>query len=398
MGSKKICDVKGIKAAGVAAGIKKNGKKDVALIVSELPANAVGVFTVNRVKAAPVLISQAHLQSGKARAIIMTSGNANAATGEEGRNIARTLCEHAAELIGCAPEEVLIAQTGLIGIPLDGKIAAAGVKKAFDELSDKGSDHAAEAIMTTDTKPKHSSQELLVGNQRILIAGIAKGAAMLSPSMATMLASIVTDAAVTNEVMDYALRSAMHDSFHAMVVDGCRSTNDTVFLLANGAAGNKIIDSILQPEYRLFEDAVSNVCKDLARQMAADAEGAGKFLTMRVQGAADKSEAMLAAKAVVSSALVKCSLAGENAYWGRVLSELGASGAEFNPDTVEIRYGDFIVCKNGMAYAHDEEQVDAYMRTREITITATIGSGKGEAEAYGCDLTHAYVDENMGKS
>ena len=395
---KKICDVKGFKAAGIQAGIKVSGKKDVALIVSDISANAAGVFTTNKVKAASVILSQKNLQGAKVRAVIMSSGNANAATGKEGMQAVEAMCQSAALNIKCDSSEILIAQTGLIGIPMNKEVAVKGVEKAFAALSAAGSDDAAEAIMTTDTKPKHASESLKVGNKEALIAGIAKGAAMLSPSMATMLATVVTDVAIEKDVMDYALRASMDDSFHSMVVDGCRSTNDTVLLLANGAAGNASINSIKHPEYKKFEAALSKVCKSLAMQMAADAEGSSKFLIMKVSGAANKEEARLAARGVVSSALVKCSLAGETTYWGRVISELGASGAEFNPDDVEIKYGDIVVCKNGMAFEHDEKAAEAHVKERTIVISARIGNGRGEAEAYGCDLTHAYVDENMGKS
>jgi glutamate N-acetyltransferase/amino-acid N-acetyltransferase len=394
----KICDVKGFKASGVAAGIKTSGKKDVAFIVSDFPANAAGVFTSNKVRAASVILSQKHLQSDKIKAVLMTSGNANAATGKAGLKTVEAMCKEASANLRCKPEEILVAQTGLIGIPLDEEVAVKGVKKAFLELSVEGSDAAAEAIMTTDTKPKHAAQAIKVSGKDVLIAGIAKGAAMLSPSMATMLATVVTDLSIAKDVMDYALRAAMIDSFHSMVVDGCRSTNDTVFLLANGSAENSLIDSILHPDYKAFETALSNVCKSLAMQMAGDAEGSNKFLIMKVSGAANKFEARLAAKAVVSSTLVKCSLAGENAYWGRVISELGASGADLNPEEVEIHYGNILICKNGIAHPYDENAAKEYMSGRDIVISAKIGNGKGEAEAYGCDLTHAYVDENMGKS
>lgn len=395
---KRICDVAGYQAAGVVAGIKSSGKKDLALIYSELPAKGAAVFTTNLVKAAPVLVSQEHIGGGTFRAVVMSSGNANAATGEEGVETVREMCKIAAAELKCLPREVLIAQTGLIGVTLDREAALSGVKKAAAALSSTGSNDAAEAIMTTDTKPKHAAFTFEAGGREVTLAGIAKGAAMLSPSMATMLALVVSDVAVAKEVMDHALRAAMEDSFHVMVVDGSRSTNDTVFLLANGEAKNPLIDSIKHPDYRNFEIALTETCKALAMQMAADAEGATKFFKMRVVGARNKAAAQRAARSVVSSVLVKCSLAGENAYWGRVISELGASGVDFDPNEVEIKYGDFTVCKNGMAFAHDEDPVRRYMSGREIIVTAKIGDGQGDGEAYGCDLTHAYLDENMAKS
>mgnify|MGYP001320416219 CR=1 FL=1 len=396
--NKKICDVRGIKAAGIAAGIKSTGRKDAAVVVSEVPAKAAAVFTINRVKAAPVQISQKHLLSDYARAVILTSGNANAATAEEGLRTAEEMCKQAAQILECDSEEILIAQTGLIGIPLDRNTAINAVTKALAEVSSQGSNDAAEAIMTTDTKQKHASVEINLAGKTALLAGIAKGAAMLSPSMATMLALVVTDAQVEKQVLDHALKAAMNDSFHSMIVDGSRSTNDTVFLLANGLANNNAIDSTQHSDYKVFAEALAAVCQSLAKQMASDGEGATKFLTMRVRGASDKENAKIAAKAVVGSLLVKCSLAGENVYWGRVISELGASGAEFDPNLVEIKYGDITVCKHGTAAKFDEQAAAEYMRGSDIVITAYLGNGQGSAEAYGCDLTHAYVDENMSKS
>jgi len=393
-----VCLAKGYKATGVSAGIKASGKPDLALIVSDKLASAAGVFTSNRVKAAPVLVSQEHLRVPEIKAVVMSSGNANAATGQDGIDACKQMCAEVARGLSCKPEEVLIAQTGLIGIPFKTSVALAGISSALLQLEDEGSEKAAQAIMTTDTKPKNHEVFFDLNGVKVSVGGIAKGAAMLSPSMATMLALVTSDASVSPSILHQALVEALEDSFHSMSVDGCQSTNDTVFLLANGASGAKKIDSADSSEYRAFAAAVSEVCKSLAKQMAADAEGSSKFLIMEVVGAKSKRDAKLAAMGVVRSTLVKCSLAGQNSYWGRVISELGASGADFDPNDVEISYGPYKICEKGMALEHDTAAVEKYMLQREIEITAKIGSGPGHAKAYGCDLTHAYVDENMGKS
>ncbi|MCO6432411.1 MAG: bifunctional glutamate N-acetyltransferase/amino-acid acetyltransferase ArgJ [Deltaproteobacteria bacterium] len=393
-----VCLATGFLAAGESCGIKSSGKKDVAVIVSESPADAAAVFTRNKVVAAPIIVSKRHLQNRRARAVIISSGNANAATGEQGIRVAERMCDQVAASIGCSPKEVLIAQTGLIGIPLDEQLAVDAAAKVSGKVAVGGGMDAAEAIMTTDTRPKLAHASFEHEGITVTVSGMAKGAAMLSPSMATMIALIVSDASVDPAVLQGALDAAVQDSFHMMSVDGCTSTNDTVFFLANGASAAPRISSKGTAAYEQFAQAVRSVCISLAQQMAGDGEGSTKFLTMTVTGARSVSDARRAARAVTQSLLVKCSLAGENAYWGRVLSELGASGAEFNPANVEIRYGEHLVCSAGVACPHDENAVDEYMRGREIVITADLASGPHQATAWGCDLTHGYVDENMAKS
>ena len=393
------CYPKGFKAAGVAAGIKTNGNKDLSVLVSESPAVAAGVFTKNLVKAAPVVLSIENLsKSASASAIVFSSGNANAATGEQGMQVAKSMCAACAEKLSVPESQVLIAQTGLIGIPLDEKTAVSGVSKAMAELSADAGKEAAEAMMTTDTVPKLFGTDVEVSGKTIKVGGMAKGAAMLAPSMATMLGVVTTDANLSAETAKQILSEAMEESFHSMVVDGCTSTNDTVFLLANGESGASEINGKDSPGYKEVASAVTAACKDLAKQMAKDGEGATKFLTMKVEGAASSSDAKLASKAVVSSLLVKCSLAGEGQYWGRVIAELGASGASFDPNEVDIYYGSHLVCKGGLEHAHDELAVANLMKEKDITITAKLAAGNSSWEAYGCDLTHAYVDENMGNS
>jgi glutamate N-acetyltransferase/amino-acid N-acetyltransferase len=389
---------RGFSAAGVAAGIKSNGKPDTALIVSDRPAHAAGVFTTNAVKAASVKVSRRHLADGAPmRAIVFTSGNANASTGEAGYLAAQELCRAAAAAIGCDAANVLIGQTGLIGKPFSAEIGAKGVMLAAGELSPGGAPAAARAMMTTDTKPKLAFSAL--GDEcGSTMTGLAKGAAMLCPSMATMLAAVVTDADADAAVLRRALEEAVSESFHMMIVDGCRSTNDTVVVLANGASGAPKITAAKGPRYDSLVRALTEVCTSLAMQMAGDAEGATKFFKVHVRNAATREDARLAARGVVGSALVKCSLAGEVAYWGRVISELGASGAVLDPDTIDIAYGPYTICRASEACENDECAVEAYLKNRELAITCDLHCGSFEATAYGCDLTHGYVDENMGKS
>ena len=393
-----VCAPKGFKASGVAAGIKDGETRDVALVYSEKPASAAAVFTTNLVKAAPVLISQDRIKNRKAQAIVFSSGNANAATGEDGLAVAQMMTEHVANKFEIPAEEVLIAQTELIGIPLDPDVAGQGVLTAIDALSENGGKEAAEGIMTTDTYPKYASTKFQLDGKEVTVGIIAKGVAMLAPSMATMLAALTTDADVSADVLDQILRLAVQNSFHSVVVDGCQSTNDTVFALANGASGAPSISSTNSEGYKELLAAISNLCLQMAKEMAQDAEGGAKFITIRVTGAANDSDARKATLKVAGSILVKCAVAGECAYWGRVISELGASGAQFDPNKVSISFGGVENCKNGVALSHDETAIQNHMQGADIFIEADLGAGDCEAFAYGSDLTHEYLDINMEKS
>ncbi len=392
-----VCAPQGFRAGGVAAGIKPDGALDCAAVVSDTEAAAAGVFTRNLVKAAPVLVSQTHLADPHARAAVFSSGNANAATGSQGVRVAEAMCAEAASVVGCKTSDVLIAQTGLIGFPMDVEIAAAGAHEAAAAAVPDGGPLAAEAMLTTDTVTKSSVVELDIGGAVVTVAGMAKGAAMLAPSMATMLAILTTDAAVVPEALQTALTAALDNSFHAVVIDA-QSTNDTVFALANGASGAAEISGAGSPGYAEFAVAVAAVCRELAMAMVNDSEGATKFLTMSVSGAASEADARIAARAVCASPLVKCSLAGEDPYWGRVLSELGASGALVDPDKVAVTYGGHAVYANGEPQDHDAGEVGAHMAGDRIAIGADLGAGSHSATMYGSDLTHEYVDENMGTS
>lgn len=397
-----VTAIPGFEAAGIAAGIKASGDPDLALVATadRRPVTAAGVFTTNLAVAAPVQVSRAHLVDGRAAAVVLSSGNANAATGEAGRADARRMCELTATGLGVATTDVLVCSTGLIGIPMPMAPVEAGIPRLVAELAagpDAGH-RAARALMTTDTVPKESLADADLGDGRHLhVGGMAKGAAMLAPAMATMLAVLTTDAVVEAEVLHRALERAVQDSFNALIVDACTSTNDTVLVLANGAAGGPPVGPNGHAHHALVE-TLTAVCDDLARQMAADAEGATKLATLTVRGARSSDEARRAARAVASSQLVQCSLYGSDPYWGRVLSELGASGAYLEPERVEISYNGVTVCRHGIAAIHDETALRASMAGRDIAIVADLHLGRGEAQVRFTDLTHAYVDENMGTS
>jgi glutamate N-acetyltransferase/amino-acid N-acetyltransferase len=397
-----VTAVPGFHAGGLASGIKESGASDLAMVatVDGAPVTAAGVFTRNLVAAAPVQVTRQHLADGRAAAVILNSGNANAATGEQGRRDARRMCELTGQAVGCAPSDVLVCQTGLIGIPMPMDPVEAGVPKLGAQL---GTDAAAglaaaQAMMTTDTVPKLTQQTVDLAGREARIGGMAKGAAMLAPAMATMLAVLVTDAAVAPAPLTRALQTAVANSFNALVVDACQSTNDTVLVLANGAAGNEPVVATNGLAYVALVEALTAACADLAHQMATDAEGATKCVTLHVRGARNDHEARRAARQVASSQLVQCSLYGKDPYWGRILSELGVSGAVFDPEHVTIAYDRVVVCEHGIAAAHDVDAVTKAMEPRDLTITCDLHHGNGEATMLFTDLTHAYVDENMGTS
>jgi glutamate N-acetyltransferase/amino-acid N-acetyltransferase len=391
----------GFVAAGTASGIKPSGKPDLALVVAadRQPVTAAGTFTSNLVAAAPVQVSRRHLTaSGAAVAVILNSGNANAATGAPGLAVSEETCSLVAAELGCDAGAVLVCSTGLIGIPMPvdpiraavpGLVAALGSDAAAGRA-------AATAIMTTDTHPKEAvATAHLADGTTVTVGGMAKGAAMLSPAMATMLAVITTDAALSPAHLKAALQSAVDGSFNAMLTDASRSTNDTVITLASGQARPEPLSGA---DLDAFTEALTTVCRSLSDQMAGDAEGATKFVRIHVRGARSDQDARTHARAVATSQLVKCSLYGCDPYWGRVLSEMGASGAYLDPDRTDIAYNGIIVCVGGVAAAHDADAVAATMSKRDIEISCDLNLGDGAATVTTVDLTPAYIDENMGTS
>jgi len=392
-----VTAAEGFVAAGGSVGIKAGGAADLAVVATDdgRPVPAAGVFTANLATAAPVQVSRAHLAAtgGSAAGVVLTSGNANAATGQPGVAAAERLCQLLADGVGATTEEVLVCQTGLIGVPfplaeVDPRVA--GVVASRSATEDAGV-AAAEAIMTTDTVRKEAvATGPTTAGGRFTVGGMAKGAAMLAPNMATMLAVVTTDAAADADVLLRVLRAAVVPSFNAMSVDGCTSTNDTVLLLASGRAGPVAADAL--------EAAVTEVCTSLAGQMAADAEGATKVGHVTVTGATSDADAHRAARQVADSLLVKTSLNGEDPYWGRVVSELGSAGVPFDLDRVSVAYGGVAVCVGGVAADHDAASVAAHMAGRDIRIDCDLGLGAGSGTALFTDLGYGYIDENRTTS
>jgi glutamate N-acetyltransferase/amino-acid N-acetyltransferase len=383
---------KGFVASGVAAGIKPSGDPDLSLVATAdgKPVPAAAVFTDNKMTAAPVLTSQAHLTrtNGHAAAVILNSGNANAATGAPGRADAQAMCATAAEGLGCDPHEVLVCSTGLIGIPLPIDLILAGIPQAIAARTPDGGPQAAEAIRTTDTHAKQTVQQ--VEGSDALVGGMAKGAAMLSPNMATMLAVLTTDAEATPGQLLEILRAGVSTSFNVLMTDACRSTNDTVILLASGKAG--------PVDEGALAEAVGRACADLALQMAGDAEGATKVVKLTVSGAASDADAESGARQIARSALCKCSWYGQDPYWGRLASEVGSAGIEFDQERVSASYGGIEVAAGGVSIPHDEAAVAAHMAQRELVIGVDLGLGEGTFTVLTNDLTHEYIDENTGGS
>jgi len=375
----------GFRAAGVAAGIKESGNPDVAVVINDGPsAAAAGVFTSNRVKAAPVLWSRQVLAGGTVRAVVLNSGGANACTGPAGFQDTHRTAEHLAGLLDVGAGEIAVCSTGLIGerLPLDRLLA--GVTAATKAASRQGGNAAADAIRTTDTVPKTCSVE----KSGYRIGGMAKGAAMLAPGLATMLVVLTTDAKLPPADLDAALREAVRTTFDRLDSDGCMSTNDSVLLLASGMAE-------IVPDSAEFTDLLTDACADLAAQMQADAEGASKAITIEVTSAATEDDAVEVGRAVARSNLLKCAIGGEDPNWGRVLAAVGTTRAGFEPDQLSVAINGVWVCKSG---APGEDRSAADLRPKEVTITVDLAAGEHTASILTTDLTAAYVHENSAYS
>ncbi|MEU2717453.1 bifunctional glutamate N-acetyltransferase/amino-acid acetyltransferase ArgJ [Streptomyces sp. NPDC007205] len=380
-----VTAAKGFTAAGIAAGIKENGNPDLALVVNNGPRRAAaGVFTSNRVKAAPVLWSEQVMKGGQVSAVVLNSGGANACTGPKGFQDTHATAEKAAEALGRGAIEVAVCSTGLIGVLLPMDKLLPGVETAAAQLSEYGGEKAAIAIKTTDTVHKTS----VVTKDGWTVGGMAKGAGMLAPGLATMLVVLTTDADLDNETLDKALRAATRVTFDRVDSDGCMSTNDTVLLLASGASG-------ITPEYEEFAAAVTQVCDDLGRQLIGDAEGASKDIKVEVVNAASEADAVEVGRSIARNNLLKCAIHGEDPNWGRVLSAIGTTQAAFEPDQLNVAINGVWVCKNG-SVGEDREKVD--MRYREVHIVADLAAGTETATIWTNDLTADYVHENSAYS
>jgi len=395
-----ICAPKGFRAGAIACGIKASAKKrDLALIYSERPCTAAGVFTTNKVKAASVLVSQEHIENHTLRAVIANSGNANACTGEDGLDAARKMASLIAARFEIDPTQVAVASTGVIGKPFPIDIIEKNIGNLVASLRDDVEGHAAalEAIMTTDIRKKETSVEIEIDWKPVRLGGIAKGSGMIHPNMATMLCFITTDAAIAPEFLDSCLRSAVQRSFNRITVDGDTSTNDMVIIMANGEAGNPpLTDS--SPGAELLAGALESLCINLARATARDGEGATKLITVTVFGTEDEETAEILAKSVASSSLVKAACFGADANWGRILCSMGYSGADFDPDEVDVSFasseGEIQVCCGGESLPFSEEAAKKILMQDDIEIRIKAGEGYGSATAWGCDLTYDYVKIN----
>ncbi|GAA3154909.1 bifunctional glutamate N-acetyltransferase/amino-acid acetyltransferase ArgJ [Streptomyces echinatus] len=380
-----VTAAKGFTAAGIAAGIKENGNPDLALVVNDGPRRAAaGVFTSNRVKAAPVLWSEQVLKSGQVSAVVLNSGGANACTGPKGFQDTHATAEKAAEALGRGAVEIAVCSTGLIGVLLPMDKLLPGIETAAAQLSEHGGEKAAIAIKTTDTVHKTS----VVAKNGWTVGGMAKGAGMLAPGLATMLVVLTTDADLDNDALDTALRAATEVTFDRVDSDGCMSTNDTVLLLASGASG-------ITPGHEEFADAVRQVCDDLGRQLIRDAEGASKDIKVEVVNAATEEDAVEVGRCIARNNLLKCAIHGEDPNWGRVLSAIGTTRAAFEPDQLNVAINGVWVCKNG-SVGEDRELVD--MRYREVHIVADLAAGTETATIWTNDLTADYVHENSAYS
>lgn len=394
-----VTAAKGFQAAGIYAGIKKD-KKDMALIYSEVPCVAAGTFTTNIVKAAPVKWDMDVVYNYQnAQAVIANSGVANACTGEEGMGYCRDTAEVAGKLLHIDPKAVLVASTGVIGKQLPMEPIKEGIKKMVPLLSEsiEAGTLAAESIMTTDTVKKEVAVTLEIGGKTVTIGGMCKGSGMIHPNMCTMLSFVTTDAAISKEMLQKALSADIKDTYNMVSVDGDTSTNDTVLLLANGMAGNPIISEENQ-DYKLFLEALNYVNTCLAKKIAGDGEGATALFEVRVTGAQSKEQAVTLSKSIITSSLTKAAIFGHDANWGRILCAMGYSGADFDPEKVDLFFeseaGKLQIIENGVALDYSEEEATAILSKQEVTAIADIKMGGESATAWGCDLTFDYVKIN----
>lgn len=384
---------RGFAAAGIRAGIKKSGNLDLALIYTEKKAALAGTFTQNKVAAAPVIYDREVVATGSGHAIIANAGCANACTGEQGLKDAREMAAAAAEALGCRADDVIVGSTGIIGVNLPMDKVTAGIKKIVGELSDMGSEDANRAIMTTDTKPKACSCSLVLGGKEVRLGAICKGSGMIRPNMATMLCYITTDAAITAPLLQKAVSGAVEYSFNMVSVDGDMSTNDSCVCLANGEAGNPLIDSE-NDDYDAFAARLKEICIGLAQRMAADGEGATKLITVKVAGARTFPEAKATAMAVAQSPLVKTAFFGEDPNWGRVICAVGYADAPMVPEKTIVRFGDVVVFDKGLGAKFDEGKLRQVMSRHDITIGVELGLGDAEATVWTCDFSYEYVKIN----
>ncbi len=394
-----VCAAQGFRAGGIHCGVKATSspdKKDLALILSEKECTAAGVYTLNRVKAAPIYVTMDHLEKGTAWGVVANSGNANACCPGSHEN-AEAMCAAAASATGREAADFIVASTGVIGQPINIGAIKMGMPELAAALRSDGSEDAVHAIMTTDTVEKETAVSFTVGGREARLGAIAKGSGMIHPNMGTMLCFITTDCAITHEMLEDALREVVARTFDRVTVDGDTSTNDTCAILANGMASNPLIEW-KDEDYETFRSALEQVCRHLARAIAGDGEGAGRLVTCRMTGARSEENAERLAKAVVGSSLVKAAMCGADANWGRVLAAMGYSKAPFRPEHVDISFrsaaGEVMVCGQGDGLPFDEARAKEILSQKEVVIAVDLHEGSDEAECWGCDLTAEYVRIN----
>ena len=392
-----VTAAQGFVAGGIHCGVRKNkSKPDLAMIYSEKPCAAAAVYTQNLVKGAPILVTQKNIADGTAKAVICNSGNANTCNAD-GEEKAQTMCDLTAQALGIAPQDVVVASTGVIGQVLPIEPIQAGIPELVKALSADGSHAAATAIMTTDTIAKEAAAEVEIGGKTVKVGGISKGSGMIHPNMATMLCFVTTDCAISPAMLDKAIHQVTEKTFNMISVDGDTSTNDTFAILANGAAGNPEITAP-GPDYDAFAQALEAVCRQLSKLMAGDGEGATKLLICRVDGAMDLAMARTVSKSVICSTLFKAAMFGADANWGRVLCAIGYSGAAVDVNKIDVSFrsakGQVDVCQNGAGIPFSEEEASQVLSEHEIEILVHLHLGEASAEAYGCDLTYDYVKIN----
>jgi len=383
----------GFLAAGVSAGIKKSGKRDVCVIACETAVPAAAVFTLSSMAAAPVLVSRAAVATGAIRAVVVNSGNANACTGASGLLDARAMASTVAEELGCDPAQVVVSSTGVIGVPMPMPVVLPGIADAVASLDNASGDAAAEAIMTTDTFMKQLAIHVSAGGRTFTVGGMAKGSGMIMPNMATMLGFVTTDAPLSTAACDQVLRSSVDRTFNRITVDGDTSTNDMVLLMASGAEGGAAI-GIGDPLLAEIADAIETVCGELARMIVRDGEGATKFITVTVRGAASADDARDAAMSIANSPLFKTAIFGGDANWGRVAMAVGKSCAKVDPERLEVVFAGITTCRDGMAVEFDEAAAAAALACDEIEVIADLHLGAGESTVWTCDLSYEYVRIN----
>lgn len=387
-----VTSVQGIKAAGIHAGIKRK-RKDLALILSDEACNVAGTFTLNKVKAAPLLVSQELVNKGKkVKAILINSGNANACTGDRGFNDALESQKYCAQKLGIDQDEVVISSTGVIGEYLPMHILKTGIDSIVNQLTNDGGIKAAKAIMTTDLTEKTLAVKVQLSSGEIIIGGIAKGSGMIMPNMATMLSFITTDAEIDNRLLKKLLVKSVQNSFNKISVDGDTSTNDMVVLIANGVSKIKIEENSKNEE--LFLEALKALLIELAKMIVIDGEGATKLITIDISGCKNDNDANTIAETIANSPLVKTAIYGSDANWGRILSAAGRSGVDFDPGTVEIKFDDMLILGKNYQHEFDEEEATTVLSKDEITVSVNLNSGTGSSTWWTCDFTEKYIEIN----